>query len=150
MSRISKDELFRLRNHINIKHLITEILALKTRNNDIPRFCCPICHQYHTATNEHTTNLARCFFCDKNFNTIDLVKVVNRLSFVDSVEYLRPFLHSQRNLVKQEIVKHNSLITDQEHKEAKLTDKYVQENAYPGESWQEARKRLYQQLPCSS
>ena len=78
-----------LRNQIPIDEVITNLLNLKVRNvNAILRFRCPLCHNFHTATN-HDTNLARCFDCQKNFNPIDLIMTVGKCSFVDAVELLK-------------------------------------------------------------
>lgn len=78
-----------LRNQIPIDEVITDLLNLKVRNvNAILRFRCPLCHNFHTATN-HDTNLARCFDCQKNFNPIDLVMTVGKCNFVDAVQLLK-------------------------------------------------------------
>jgi len=78
----------RLRNEIDID-LVIKRLRLETRNSQkILRFCCPLCHGYHTATNPKT-NLARCFDCRRNFNPIDLVMAVTACSFVETVEFLK-------------------------------------------------------------
>ena len=78
-----------LRNQIPIDEVITDLLNLKVRNiNAILRFRCPLCGNFHTATN-HETNLARCFDCKQNFNPIDLVITVGKCSFVDAVELLK-------------------------------------------------------------
>ena len=50
-------------------HMIVEILSLQTTTDGILRFRCPICGQYNSATKQ-LTNLARCFICQENFNTI--------------------------------------------------------------------------------
>jgi hypothetical protein len=52
------------------------------------RFCCPVCHEFNTSVNPKT-NLARCFKCQKNYNTIDLVMLVNRSNFIQSVKFLK-------------------------------------------------------------
>ena len=78
-----------LRNQIPTDEVITDLLNLKVRNvNAILRFRCPLCSNFHTATN-HETNLARCFDCQKNFNPIDLIMTVGKCSFVDAVELLK-------------------------------------------------------------
>jgi len=78
-----------LRNQIPIDEVITDLLNLKVRNvNAILRFRCPLCHNFHTATN-HDTNLARCFDCQKNFNPIDLVMTVGKCGFIDAVQILK-------------------------------------------------------------
>ncbi len=83
------DFLRMLRNQIPIDEVITDLLNLKLRNvNAILRSACPLCDNFHTATN-HETNLARCFDCQKNFNPIDLVMTVGKCSFVDAVELLK-------------------------------------------------------------
>jgi CHC2 zinc finger len=83
------DYLRMLRNQIPIDEVIVDLLALEVRNvNAISRFRCPLCNNFHTATN-HQTNLARCFDCKQNFNPIDLVITVGKCSFVDAVELLK-------------------------------------------------------------
>ena len=37
------------------------------------------------------TNLARCFHCEENFNTIDLVMTIRKLDFVESVRFLQDY-----------------------------------------------------------
>jgi len=52
------------------------------------RFLCPKCNEFRTAINPKT-NLARCFRCKENFNTIDIAMEVEKISFVDSVKLLK-------------------------------------------------------------
>ena len=78
-----------LRNQIPIDAVIIDLLKLEVRSNhQILRFRCPLCYNFHTATN-HRTNLARCFDCQKNFNPIDLIMTVGECSFVNAVERLK-------------------------------------------------------------
>jgi hypothetical protein len=49
---------------------------------------CPLCQEFNTAVNPKT-NLARCFTCEKNFNTIDLVMLIRQTDFVHSVKFLQ-------------------------------------------------------------
>lgn len=85
----SPDFLKMLRNQIPIDEVIIDLLNLEVRNNHkILRFRCPLCYNFHTATN-HETNLARCFDCKKNFNPIDLVITVGNCGFVDAVKILK-------------------------------------------------------------
>jgi hypothetical protein len=78
-----------LRNQIPINAVIGDLLNLQLKNNhSILRFRCPMCANFHTATNDQT-NLARCFDCKKNFNPIDLVMTVAKCSFVDAVQLLK-------------------------------------------------------------
>lgn len=91
MSTFSKQQLYQLRNQIPINWLIHEVLSMRSIYKGVWRFQCPICLEFNTATQEKT-NLARCFSCQKNFNTIDLVIYVEKLSFKQSVEFLIPHL----------------------------------------------------------
>lgn len=87
----SKKELWCLRNEIPINDLICRKLCLPSKVCDaLLRFQCPLCHCTHTATNK-ATNLARCFNCKKNFNTIDLVMAARASSFRGSVLFLKQF-----------------------------------------------------------
>lgn len=87
--RFSDEELFRLRNFIPINTLIQELgIPYKTDDDGIFRFTCPFCYERQTATKQKT-NLARCFLCEKNFNTIDLVMICKRQSFIKSVLFLQ-------------------------------------------------------------
>lgn len=87
--RFSSHELFELRNAIPIQRLIRDELQIPSKiSEDVFRFLCPLCHEFQTATHP-TTNLARCFRCEKNFNTIDLVMTVKGLAFKESVAFLK-------------------------------------------------------------
>ena len=85
----SSSQLYTLRNDINVQVLIEETLRIPSRMTEgCFRFLCPLCNGYDTAVNPRT-NLARCFRCEKNFNTIDLVMVVRQADFVHSVKLLQ-------------------------------------------------------------
>ena len=85
----SANLLRRLRNQIPIDAVIVDLLNLEVKNDhNILRFRCPLCYNFHTATN-HKTNLARCFDCQKNFNPIDMVMTVGKCGFLDAVEILK-------------------------------------------------------------
>lgn len=87
--RFSSRELFDLRNNIPVDMLIREHLQIPSKIRDgFFRFLCPICNEFQTAVNPNT-NLARCFRCEKNFNTIDLVMAVRGYGFKDSVLFLK-------------------------------------------------------------
>jgi DNA primase len=89
MSRFSSRELFELRNSIPVDVLIRDHLKISSKTRDgLFRFLCPVCHEFQTAVNP-ATNLARCFRCEKNFNTIDLVMATKGYGFRDSVLYLK-------------------------------------------------------------
>lgn len=85
----SRSQLFALRNNIAIDILIKEVLHVpcKSRQGRFS-FLCPLCKQFDTSVN-YKTNLARCFACEKNFNTIDLVMAIMQSDFVDSVRFLK-------------------------------------------------------------
>ena len=94
MTNFSKQLLYQLRNDIEINWLITEKLKLQRRFNKIWRFQCPLCGQFNTAT-QVKNNLARCFDCSKNFNTIDLVIYSKKLNFAPGVQFLVDCLPAQ-------------------------------------------------------
>lgn len=85
----SRHELYVLRNHIGIDRLIREVLHVpcEGRQGGLS-FLCPLCKGYNTGVH-YKTNLARCFDCKKNLNTIDLVMIVRQCGFVDSVRFLK-------------------------------------------------------------
>jgi hypothetical protein len=85
----SSSQLYAVRNEINIEMLIEKTLAIPSAvTKGCFRFLCPLCNGFDTAVNPKT-NLARCFRCEKNFNTIDLVMLVRRTNFVQSVKFLQ-------------------------------------------------------------
>ena len=93
--RFSAAVLRTIRNDISINNLIISTLELPCKNTEgYLRFLCPHCNDFHTATNPNT-NLARCFRCQKNFNPIDLVMIINSCSFVEAVRFLQPLLPLQ-------------------------------------------------------
>jgi DNA primase len=90
--RFSSRELFEVRNYIPVDMLIKDELLIPSKIRDgVFRFLCPICNEFQTAT-KPTTNLARCFRCEKNFNTIDLVMRVRGSGFRESVLFLQHLL----------------------------------------------------------
>lgn len=91
----SSKELYELRNSIPIHVLIETELGIPAKISEgVFRFLCPLCNEFQTAVNPKT-NLSRCFRCEKNFNTIDLVMTWRRIGFVDSVKYLQTILNSR-------------------------------------------------------
>lgn len=92
--RFSSRELFELRNTIPMEMLIKDRLQLPSKISEgVFRFLCPVCNEFQTAVNP-ATNLARCFRCEKNFNTIDLVMVVKGVGFKESVLFLQHLSHT--------------------------------------------------------
>ena len=87
-SQFSSGQLYALRNEINVKILIEKTLAIPCGLiKGCFRFECPLCNEFDTAVNPKT-NLARCFSCEKNFNTIDLTMLIRQTDFVRSVKFL--------------------------------------------------------------
>ena len=87
--RFSAQELFELRNTVPVDALIENVLNIPVKQSDgLFRFLCPVCNEFQTATNL-STNLARCFRCERNFNPIDLVMIAKGVGFVESVNYLK-------------------------------------------------------------
>ena len=97
MKKFSSQELFELRNAIQVDMLIKDELHIPSKISEGTfRFLCPICNEFQTAVNP-STNLARCFRCEKNLNTIDLVMEVKRFGFKDSVLFLKNLLKKTLN-----------------------------------------------------
>jgi DNA primase len=95
MIPITKSYLRRMRNEIEMRKLMVEVLKIEHRHSGGRfRFHCPECGQFDTAVNPNT-NLGRCFGCRKNFNPIDLVIQVKQYDFLQAVEFLDRFLPEQ-------------------------------------------------------
>ncbi len=87
--RFSNQQLYILRNNIPVEVLIEKVLNLPSKiTQGYFRFLCPLCNEFNTAVNT-ATNLARCFSCNKNYNTIDLVMLTRQTDFVQSVKFLK-------------------------------------------------------------
>jgi DNA primase len=88
----SSQELYELRNSIPMDVLIGKELTIPSKISEgFFRFLCPLCNEFQTAINPKT-NLGRCFRCEKNFNTIDMVMAWHKTGFVNSVKYLQTIL----------------------------------------------------------
>lgn len=99
--RISSQELHSLRNDIPIDAVIKNALDIPWKNTQgCFRFLCPLCHEFNTSINP-ATNLARCFRCEKNFNSIDLVMMITRRDFISSIRFLRTYQSKNHNRTKQ-------------------------------------------------
>ena len=97
-----------LRNDLPIDDLIRRRLDLPCKEREgYLRFLCPLCSEFHTATNPKT-NLARCFRCRVNFNPIELVIAVEHASFVDAVRVLLPLLEARQQRRREENVRGGS------------------------------------------
>ena len=88
---IPRQRLWQLRNEVPVDRVLEELgIPTKMREGYL-RFLCPLCRDFNTATNPKT-NLGRCFRCRRNFNTIDLVVVVDRCEFLEAVAWLQKLL----------------------------------------------------------
>jgi hypothetical protein len=92
--------LYRLRNEIPMERLIVHHLDWPHKHRE-GRFCflCTRCGELLATVNPRT-NLGRCFRCDKNFNTIDLVMLITERDFVETVHFLEPLLPPQPSTTK--------------------------------------------------
>ena len=89
--RFTHQELHALRNHIPVSSLIESVLDIPCRTIEgVFRFLCPLCGEFNTSV-KSGTNLARCFRCQKNFNTIDLVMIVKKMDFLSAVRFLKRY-----------------------------------------------------------
>ena len=115
--RFSNQQLYILRNNIPVDALIEKVLNLPSKiTQGYFRFLCPLCNQFNTAVSTET-NLARCFSCNKHYNTIDLVMLIRQTDFVQSVKFLKNncssiFINknqSSRQTVAQQASEDNSM-----------------------------------------
>lgn len=94
--RFSPELLYALRNEIPIDILAEKWLSIPCeRSGPIGsrgrfRFACPLCGGFETSV-LWEKNLGRCFQCNKNFNTIDLVMHCMNIDFVESVNRLQTY-----------------------------------------------------------
>ncbi len=110
--RFSRQELYRLRNKIPLALLIEKGLNIPCRSTEgVFRFLCPSCNEFTTAVN-FKTNLARCFGCEKNFNTIDLVMLVKKMDFVNTIAFLNDYL---KTIQTQNLPIHQNLEDKKQH-----------------------------------
>ena len=99
--RFSERALRELRNEIPVEELIENHLRMPVRRaSGRFRFSCPIGSGYDTSV-LYEKNLARCFSCQKNFNTIDLTMSLTSLDFVGAVERLRQYRKSRESAETQ-------------------------------------------------
>jgi hypothetical protein len=97
-NRFSADALRALRNEIPIDRLIEAELSIPAkRSQGVFRFLCPVCNEFQTAV-KPATNLARCFRCEMNFNTIEITMRVKKIGFLDSAAYLTDLLHTNKKI----------------------------------------------------
>lgn len=88
MSReFTRELLFQVRNGIAVTELIKELKIPHHKEGENLIFNCPVCGQANTGVLVRK-NLCRCFDCQRNFNTIDLVLLVTERKFKESIQYL--------------------------------------------------------------
>jgi len=96
--RFLPTELFAIRNQISIRAVIENLLRIPTKEIEgVLRFLCPCCHEFQTGVNPKT-NLSRCFRCERNFNTIEIVMADQSKTFVESVKFLQEHLSNSMQL----------------------------------------------------
>ena len=90
--RFSDEDLHAIRNRIPVSEVIQEILNIPSKQQEgFLRFLCPCCGEFRTAVHPQV-NLARCFLCERNFNTIELVMEERKIKFVEIVKLLHSYL----------------------------------------------------------
>lgn len=96
MKKFSSEELIAIRNELPIRWVIEFLLGIPSKVSEgIFRFVCPKCSEMQTAVNPKT-NLSRCFLCQKNFNTLEIVMDNHRIGFVPAVQLLQAELGALR------------------------------------------------------
>lgn len=84
----SDDELWRLRNKVNLRSLLIRLQwPHKSRGKQLS-FVCPCCGESRSDENPRE-NLLRCFHCETNFNPIDFTMEALQCSFLEAVDYLQ-------------------------------------------------------------
>ena len=103
----SNQDLHHLRNNVSIELLIRALeIPFQHSQGRLFRFECPQCFGCHTGIHP-STNLARCFNCKQNFNSIELTMLAKQLPFVAAVRFLQQqktkLLRIQANTISPQI-----------------------------------------------
>lgn len=99
--RFSDEELHAIRNFIPIRLVIEQLLEIPSKEIEgCYRFLCPVCNEFQTGVNQRT-NLSRCFRCQRNFNTIELIMEDRKMPFVQSVRMLQKWQRPSVNAQEQ-------------------------------------------------
>ena len=98
----SKEFLFQVRNGIAVTELIKELKIPHHKEGANLIFNCPVCGQANTGVLVRK-NLCRCFNCQRNFNTIDLVLLLTERGFKESVQYLIDYKRKLQSLKRSTI-----------------------------------------------
>ncbi len=91
---IPAGRLRQLRNDLKLRSVLQDLKVPTKQREGYLRFLCPLCGEFNTAVNP-TTNLGRCFRCERNYNPIDMTMLVTRSSFLECVDLL------ERNLERE-------------------------------------------------
>jgi DNA primase len=91
MKTLEPKTLHALRNAIPIDNLIACLNLPHKHREGFLRFLCPSCSEMNSAVNPRT-NLARCFTCQRNFNTIEITMAAKHATFKQAVQALLPLL----------------------------------------------------------
>ena len=87
----SRQLLYRIRNEIPLAVLLPQLQWPHQIRDGRLCLLCPRCGEFVTVVNPRT-NLARCFRCEVNFNSIDLTMAIKECNFVAAVRRLKPLL----------------------------------------------------------
>ena len=88
---IPEQHLWRLRNEVMIESVIKNLNVLNKQSEGYLRFLCPKCRDFNTSVNP-VTNLGRCFGCERNFNTLELVMAEKGVGFLAAVDFVEKLL----------------------------------------------------------
>ena len=88
---ITRAYLHRLRNEVPFGPLFRQLDWPHKRVGEQLRFVCPVCSESQTAINP-TTNLARCFRCQRNWNPIDFTMTVTNCEFLAAIAQIDELL----------------------------------------------------------
>lgn len=87
----TRDYLRRIRNEIPVTRLLKHLgWPSKQREGEFFTLC-PCCREFLVKKTPQE-NLGHCFACHRNFNTIDLVMLIDDVDFVTAVKTLEPRL----------------------------------------------------------
>lgn len=92
---IPPERLRALRNDVAVLAVIHSLGIPTQRRGARVAFRCPACGGFHTAT-KALTNLARCFVCRRNFNTLELVMAERASSFLEAARFIGGLFDCQR------------------------------------------------------
>jgi DNA primase len=90
----TRELLYRLRNEIPVSDVLQRLNWPHRQREGRLVFLCPLCGEFLTAINPRT-NLGRCFACERNFNPIDMVMLIEGADFVTAVHFLETHLPSR-------------------------------------------------------